>query len=326
MADRGRDSRVAGCDRLSALDDVLVVTVRKSFWASDESRRWPRRIYARVLYGHSTNLVNSTLAFARSLVAVWLRPPRIVLLGSVERTVPWFIHARRIGALRGAKLVVTNQLHLSSDQLDQVERVIVYARAQAATLGEKGAFVPLPADGDLGAAKHESSPDTYVFSGGGAGRDFATLVQAVRGTSIPLEVIAFRPEDVPDPPDNVRVRGPMAQSRFLERLGGARVVVVPLESAESPHGQSLLVQALALGKPVVATRAVGTTDYVEDGENGLLVTARDVEALRAALLRLRDDEGLRNRLASAATATAPELSYERHADRLAEICRSALQV
>ncbi len=44
-------------DRLSELDDVLVVTVRKSFWASSEAERWPRRLYARVYRGHSSELV-----------------------------------------------------------------------------------------------------------------------------------------------------------------------------------------------------------------------------------------------------------------------------
>lgn len=326
MADGGRGIRVAGRDRLSVLDDVLVVTVRKSFWGSDGSRRWPRRLYARVFYGHSTNVLNSSLIFARALFTVWLRPPRIVLLGSVERTVPWFIRARRIGLLRGAKLIVTNQLHLSSEQLEQVDRVVVYARSQAAMLGAKGVFTPLPADGDLRAALRGAPSSEDVFSGGGAGRDFATLVEAVRGTSIQVEIVTFGPDEVRDAPENVRVRGPLDQAAFLERLARAVVVVVPLLGPDSPHGQTMLVQALALGKPVIATRAAGVIDYIEDGETGLLVSAGDAEALRAALVRLLGDASLRARLSSAALATAHELSYERHAERLVEICRAVSEV
>jgi UDP:flavonoid glycosyltransferase YjiC (YdhE family) len=304
---------------LSGLDDVLVVTVRKSFWASTEAERWPRRVYAHVLRGHSTSLLNSVPVFARALGAIWLRKPRLVLLGSTERTVPWFIGARRVGLLRGAKLAVTNQLNLSPGQLEQVDRVIVYASAQAAALGEKGVFFPLPADGDLEAARRAAEPGEYVFSGGGAGRDYETLIEAVRGTGVPVELVVFRPDSLGETPANVRVIGPLPVKAFLTRMAGAVAVAVPLESFESPHGQTTLVQALALGKPVVATRSVGVVDYVTDGENGLLVEAGDTAGLRAALERLLADDDLRARLSAGARARSHALSYAHHGALLAEL-------
>jgi Glycosyl transferases group 1 len=324
MADGGRDAGVAGRNRLSGLGDVLVVTVRKSFWSSTEAQRWPRRVYARVIYGHSANLFNSLLVFVHALASAWRRPPELVLLGSVERTVPWFIRARRLGLLRGAKLVVTNQLHLSAGQLEAVDRVIVYSSAQAAALGEKGVYLPLPADGDFDAAQRSAERGDYVFSGGGAGRDFATLVEAVRGTAISTEMLTFRPEGIVGAPSNVRVSGPVPMSVFLERMAGAVAVAVPLDSSESPHGQTTVAQALALGKPVVATRSVGVVDYVADGDEGYLVEAGDVAGLRAALLRLAGDEELRRRIADRARARGATLSYEKHAERLAAVCVALL--
>jgi glycosyltransferase involved in cell wall biosynthesis len=305
---------------LSGLRDVLVVTVRKSFWASPEAELWPRRLYARVLYGHSTNLVNSTLVFARALAAVWRRPPKLVLLGSVERTVPWFLRARRLGLLRGARLVVTNQLHLSAAQLEQVDRVVVYASVQAERLGPKGVFVPLPADGDFEAARRAARQADYVFAGGSAGRDFATLVEAVRGTALSVEILTFAPAALGPVPENVRVRGPLPVPAFLESMAGALAVAVPLDGADSPHGQTTLVQALALGKPVVATRSTGVVDYVEDGVEGYLVDAGDVAGLRDAVLRIAGDEELRSALAARALARGEQLSYARHAERLAAVC------
>jgi hypothetical protein len=320
VADGGPNARVAGVDRLSRLGDVLVVTVRKSFWASPEAERWPRRMYARVFYGHSTNLVNSLVVFIRALTAIWLRPPRVVLLGSVERTVPWFICAGRLGMLHGVKLVVTNQLNLSPWQLEQVERVIVHATAQATSLGAKGAFVPLAADGDLDAARRAAEPGEYVFSGGGAGRDFETLVEAVRGRNIRVELVVFAPDAIAHPPENVGVSGPLPQLEFLRRLASARIVVVPLLESDSPHGQTLVVQALALGKPVVATETVGLADYLEHERNALLTPAGDADALRAALVQLLTDDKLLGRLAGNAAADANLFSYVRFADRLASIC------
>jgi hypothetical protein len=310
---------------LSGLDEVLVVTVRKSFWASHEAERWSRRLYAHIFYGHSSNVVNSLLVFGRALVATWLQPPKVLLLGSVERTVPWFIRARRLGLLRGAKLIVTNQLHLSPNQLERVDRVIVYASAQAAELGEKGTFIPLAADGDFDAARRQAVHEGYVFSGGGAGRDFRSLVEAVRGTSVRLRLVVFAPSDVGAAPENVSVEGPLPRDQFLARMAGAACVAVPLLSAGSPHGQTTLVQALALGKPVVATRSVGVVDYVEDGAEGFLVEPGDVNGYRRAFERLLADPALRARCGERARLRAAAQGDDAYSAGLAAVCEQLLE-
>ena len=59
------------------------------------------------------------------------------------------------------------------------------------------------------------------------------------------------------------------------------------------------IEALAAGRPVVATRVGGVPDVVADGEDGLLVEPGDVEALASALERLAGDAELRRRLGEA---------------------------
>src|SRR4029453_10976887 len=59
-------------------------------------------------------------------------------------------------------------------------------------------------------------------------------------------------------------------------------------------------EAMAFGRAVVASDVGGLRDLVVDGETGLLVPPRDVAALRGALQRLMDDDGLRRRLGAAA--------------------------
>ncbi len=203
-----------------------------------------------------------------------------MLLGSVERTVPWFVRARRMGLLRGARLVVTNQLNLTPAQLEQIDRVIVYASVQAAALGPKGVFLPLPADGDFEAARGCGGSGDYVFAGGGAGRDFATLVEAVRGTDVRLQLVVIRAAPGWRSAVERRRARPGAAGPLPRTDGGRSVRVIPLVARDSPHGQTTLVQALALGLPIVATRSVGIVDYVEDGEKGYLVEPGDVGALR----------------------------------------------
>jgi glycosyltransferase involved in cell wall biosynthesis len=59
-------------------------------------------------------------------------------------------------------------------------------------------------------------------------------------------------------------------------------------------------EAMAYGRPVVASAVGGLLDLVVDGETGLLVPPGDVSALRAALERLLADRELRHRLGAAA--------------------------
>lgn len=313
------------------LDDVLVVSVRKSFWASPEAEVFPRRLYARVFYGHSTNLLNSALVFLGGVLAVWRRRPRVVLLGSVERAVPWFIRARRYRLLRGARLVVTNQLHLSEEQLAHVDRVIVHATAFTqgnGLLRKRAVFVPIPADGDFERARAEAVPRPVVFTGGGEGRDFGSVIEAVRGEDFRLELITFSPTTLGydrELPPNVEVRWRMTVAEFLARMAGALLVVVPLRSPDSPHGQMLAVQALALGKPVIATRSPGIVDYVGDGREGVLVEQGDVEGYRRAIQTLFADERLRAEYGRNALARASERSYSACAEHLRKLCLDLTQ-
>ena len=312
--------------------DVVVVTVRKSFWAAPEAEVFPYRVYARVFYGHSTNLLNSLVVTVRGLAEIARRRPRVVVLGSVERAVPWFIRARRFGLLGRARLIVVNQLHLSDDQLRHVERDIVYQRAwierQSPDVRAKAVFAYDPADGEIAEVrKAVSSTGEHVFTGGGTGRDIPAVIEALRGTDVPLEVVTFSPKTLGwsgELPPNCTVHWWMPARSFLERMAQSRVVVIPLRDPDSDFGQMMVSQALALGKPVVATRSPGIADYVVDGQEGLLVDAGDVAGYRDAILRLLHDDGLRQACERGARARAEDLTYSVFANRLISVCEELL--
>jgi len=79
-----------------------------------------------------------------------------------------------------------------------------------------------------------------------------------------------------------------------------RAAVVCVPSRREGYGV-VAREAMAYGRPVVATRVGGLVDTIEDGITGLLV---DAEGLAPAIKRLLGDETLRRRLGSAAREAA----------------------
>jgi glycosyltransferase involved in cell wall biosynthesis len=72
-----------------------------------------------------------------------------------------------------------------------------------------------------------------------------------------------------------------------------------------------VVEALAVGTPVIATATGGVGEVVRDGENGLLVPLGDSAALGAAIRRYFDDEELRRRLHAGAAPSVAKYAPER---------------
>jgi glycosyltransferase involved in cell wall biosynthesis len=94
-----------------------------------------------------------------------------------------------------------------------------------------------------------------------------------------------------------RFLGSLSREGVLRLFRAADASVLSSSWENFPH---TVVEALAVGTPVVATSVGGVPEVVSDGENGLLVPPGDPAALAAAIARLFDDESLRQRLADAA--------------------------
>ncbi|MDQ2982067.1 MAG: glycosyltransferase family 4 protein [Actinomycetota bacterium] len=115
----------------------------------------------------------------------------------------------------------------------------------------------------------------------------------------------------------LRARVPGAQGFVphdeLQRLY-ARAAVVACPSRREGFGVACL-EAMAHGRPVVATRVGGLLDLVVDGETGILVAPCDPAALRSALERLLADPDLRRRLGTAGRERArTHFSWEKATD------------
>ena len=115
--------------------------------------------------------------------------------------------------------------------------------------------------------------------------------------------------------ERVRVLGALPRERVLELFRAADASILSSSWENFPH---TVVEALAVGTPVLATNAGGVAEVVHDGENGLLVPIGDVTALADAMRRYFDDEALRDRLRAGAAPSVAEYAPERVFGRLEE--------
>jgi glycosyltransferase involved in cell wall biosynthesis len=94
--------------------------------------------------------------------------------------------------------------------------------------------------------------------------------------------------------------------------------VVVHASFDEPFGL-VLVEAMALGKPLVATNVGGPPEIVEDGTSGLLVPPGDPEQLARAVERILADRGLASALSRGAVERANAFTEERMAEGFADL-------
>ena len=146
-------------------------------------------------------------------------------------------------------------------------------------------------------------------------------IEAARGAGIELLIAGEGPERAAlERLGHGRFLGPLPRRSVLELFAAADAVLLSSAWENFPH---VLVEALALGTPVIATRVGGVAEVVRDGENGLLVPPGDVGALRDAIVRFFSSPPLAASLRAAAAASVASYSPERVYTALEEILLDA---
>jgi len=161
--------------------------------------------------------------------------------------------------------------------------------------------VALDARDFVGARERYGLDAQYIASLGSSSRDFATLFAASEGLGVQVVVVTHRYclEGL-EVPAFVKVIESIPQDDYLRIIAEAAVVAITVDNRETASGQLTLIQAMSLGVPVVATRCIGTEDYLVDGETGIFVEMGNVEDLRRALGTVLNDGDERQRMADCA--------------------------
>jgi glycosyltransferase involved in cell wall biosynthesis len=122
--------------------------------------------------------------------------------------------------------------------------------------------------------------------------------------------------------------GWLARDQVTALQAAADVVVAPSRTSAdgSREAQGLsMIEAMALGRPVVAAGSGGITDAIEDGSSGLLVPERDPQALADAIRRLLGDTELAHRLGDGAANVAKGYSWPHVGKRFVELFEDVVE-
>jgi glycosyltransferase involved in cell wall biosynthesis len=180
------------------------------------------------------------------------------------------------------------------------------------------AFAPSPQSPDLRRRLGIPEGHLLVFAFGRLveKKGFSGLIKAVSGTP-GVHLVLAGEGDLRQPLEAqahalgvpVTFTGNLDRTSLARVLGAADVVVVPsvVDRAGNVDGlPNTLLEALAAGRPVVASRVAGIPEVIQDGVNGLLVPEGDPLALQRALEVLVGNPEARARLGREARRTAVE--------------------
>ncbi len=151
-----------------------------------------------------------------------------------------------------------------------------------------------------------------------------TLIDAhVSNGALPLVFIGRPFALATRDPANVRVLGLWPHASALEAVRRCSMLVMPSLVRET-FGIAAL-EAMAAGRPVVASNVGGLRELVVDGETGLIVPPGDRVALRAAISALEQDPGRREALGRAGKVRAARYSPKNVIPRLEEVYGALLE-
>ncbi len=136
-------------------------------------------------------------------------------------------------------------------------------------------------------------------------RDYVTLKAALQGTGVRCHIAADHVripgrlrllndrrvaiDEIGGPADPLVTSGRKTLPELRELYARSKFVVIPLLPSDTDNGVTCILQAMAMGKPVICSRTRGQVDVIQDGVNGLYVPVGDVAALRSAILSLWND-------------------------------------
>ncbi len=159
-------------------------------------------------------------------------------------------------------------------------------------------------------------------------RDYASLFEAVKGLPLTLEVAGFghwyaREKKSPmaaSIPENVTMLSHLPQLDLRNQYASSQFVVIPMHDLVYSAGATASMEAGSMARAVVAFHSCGISDYIIDGETGILVEPGNVQAMRDTIQFLLANPKEAKRLGdNARQRILEELNLETYVKNIAEV-------
>ncbi len=268
-------------------------------------RRWVKRESPAVLHANTLIMIPEALAARRAGTPVFLYVHEILPRGFKGAV------AGRLMRAAADRVLTNSATSLAALRQQRVPAEMVYYGIELPDLPSRSPSPRPPVVGALGNVSRRKGTDVFVEA-----------VELVRRERSDLEFRLVGP--CPDGPDRgwaellvarageLGVKHGVTDDPFAE-LAGWDLLVLP--SRSEPFGL-VLIEAMGMGLPVVATRIDGPTEIVTD-ETGILVDVDDARGLADAILELAADRERRERMGAAGRARVEgTYSLERQADAI----------
>lgn len=280
----------------------------------------------RLSVGEVPYLVRSRPRYARMATASLLRGPGPVVVWQPAAAMLAGSLPRRTSRLVGLNPLLRSERRGLRERVGRrglagLDEVVSFSSVSVDELVALGApagrthHVPLGIDPRSRSARDGG----YLLAAGRSQRDWQTLSEAAR--LVEAEVRVLGPSGL-DELAGCTIAPDDGAGTYDALLGGATALVVPLVATSLHAGTQAVLNALARGVPVVATRNAGTVDYVRPSW-GHLVEPGDVRALARAMAAVVEDETATAELAANAHAAVErEFSLDRFVREVEAIARS----
>lgn len=205
-------------------------------------------------------------------------PPLLLLTFSAKQ------NAARFGAITRRWLTYVDHLTVPSEWEAAYYTRLFGLPADRVSVCHLGAYDRWGGLPSVAASPGATQGTPYLFSGGLTDRDYQTLLGAVAGSGI-RTIVATRPYIGGRLliPAEVKISDLLSGAEYAATVAGAQAVIIPLKPVNHAAGLSLILDAMALGRPVICSAIPAVRDYIQDGVTGLLVPPGDADALRAAI-------------------------------------------
>ncbi|PDW02739.1 glycosyltransferase family 4 protein [Candidatus Viridilinea mediisalina] len=245
-------------------------------WATFQQRRHYQLIFS------DGEQIGLPLALLLKMVA-WLQPkrPRHMMIAHVL-SVPKkmvFLDLFKIQSHIDTFLVYASAQKQFIEQRWKLpsERVVLTPFMVDTTFFRPDAVVPTPRERPM------------ICSVGLERRDYPTLMRAVADLPVDVMILAASPwsrrtdgTEGQALPANVRLQK-FNQCEPRQLYADSTFLVMPLQPVDFQAGVTVILEALAMERPVICSRIPGQTDVIVEGQHGLYVTPSDPAALRVAI-------------------------------------------